>query len=72
MWNGIGWLLDTQVQPVGLTVFVWKDLMRPPLMALSVTWGDRSVLWLLAPGQATSTFLLQLGLSLPKEVALVV
>ena len=43
--DGIGWLLDTQVQLVGLTVFlVWKDLMGPPLMALNIAWGDRSVL----------------------------
>ena len=39
------------VQLVGLNCFLfWKDLMGPPLMALNITWGDRSVLWLLILG----------------------
>ena len=37
MWNGVGWLLDTEVQLMELTAFVWKDLMDSPLMAPSIT-----------------------------------
>ena len=51
VWSGIGWLLDTQAQLVGLTGFCLfgKTLMDPPLMALNICWGGRPGLCLLTP-----------------------
>ena len=53
------------VHLVGLIAFVWKDLMGPPLTALSITWGDRYVLWLLTSGQTIRLFLLKVRSSSP-------
>lgn len=35
--RGIGWTSGHTVHLVGLIAFVWKDLMGPPLTALSIT-----------------------------------
>lgn len=65
LWNGIGWLLDTQVQIVGLTSFCWeRHIMGPPLMAPNITWGERTVLWLLTPWLGHQNVSFKAGFSL--------